>query len=140
MAGLPVCAFIIFRGVAAPPVEVPVGGNQARVGKSEIAATANRVFDHVEAWTEAYGKQRVYRRVLFVRPSYWIVSDFIRADNATHTAAHTYEQVWHPEEGAEPMIDPETQRIQTRFAVGANVQGLRPKAVRQVARGSRQAG
>jgi len=94
------------------------GGNQARVGKSHIAATANRVFDHVEAWTEAYGKQRVYRRVLFVRPSYWIVSDFIRADEA----AHTYEQVWHPEEGAEPMIDPETQRIQTRFAVGANVQ------------------
>jgi hypothetical protein len=98
------------------------GGNQARVGKSEIAATANRVFDHVEAWTEVYGKQRVYRRVLFVRPSYWIVSDFIRADNATPTAAHTYEQVWHPEEGAEPMIDPETQRIQTRFAVGGNVQ------------------
>ncbi len=94
------------------------GGNQARVGKSEIAATANRVFDHVEAWTEAYGKQRVYRRVLFVRPSYWIVSDFIRADGA----AHTYEQVWHPEEGAEPMIDPETQRIQSRFAVGGNVQ------------------
>jgi hypothetical protein len=97
------------------------GDNQARGGgiKSHMGATANRVFDHVDAWTETYLKaRRVYRRVLFVRPSYWIVSDYIRATEGEHT----YDQAWHPEEGANPMIDPETQRMQTRFAAGANVQ------------------
>lgn len=96
------------------------GDNQARGGgiKSHMGATANRVFDHVDAWTETYLKaRRVYRRVLFVRPSYWIVSDYIRAEGE-----HTYDQAWHPEEGANPEIDPETRRMQTRFARGANVQ------------------
>ncbi len=97
------------------------GQNQARGGgiKSHMGATANRVFDHVEAWTETYGNaRRVYRRVLFVRPSYWIVSDYIRAAEGEHT----YDQAWHPEEGANPTIDPETQRMRTRFAAGGNVQ------------------
>jgi hypothetical protein len=50
MAGFPVCACIIFRGVAAPPVEVPVGvtarstfiaaGSVAPARGDIIAATA----------------------------------------------------------------------------------------------------
>lgn len=95
------------------------GNNQSRNGKSDIWAVANPVFDYVGAWVESYGEGvRVYRRVLFVRPSYWIVSDYIRAA----PGAHTYDQAWHPDLDSNPETDVVTQRVQTHFAGTANVQ------------------
>jgi hypothetical protein len=63
-------------------------------------------------------KHTVYRRVLFVRPSYWIVSDYVKAG----PGAHTYDQAWHPDLDSNPGIDPKTQRVQTHFEGTANVQ------------------
>ncbi len=93
-------------------------GNQSRSGNSDIWATANPVFDYVGCSTDAYLKNKVYRRVLFVRPSYWIVSDYIKAG----PGAHTYDQAWHPDLDSNPVIDSGTERIRTRFAGTANVQ------------------
>jgi hypothetical protein len=95
------------------------GENQSRNGQSDIKASAGQVFDYVTAWVESYGAGvRVYRRVLFVRPSFWIVSDYIRAKEGSHT----YDQAWHPDLDSNPEMDAKTQRVQTRFVGTANVQ------------------
>jgi hypothetical protein len=113
----PAAAWMCGTTIAHNTIEIN-GGNQARGGKSDMKATTNPVFDYVECWHESYANFRHYRRALFVRPSFWIVSDYVRAPEGKHT----YRQAWHPELNNNLTMDAASLRTQTHFKEGPNVQ------------------
>lgn len=59
-----------------------------------------------------------YRSVLFVKPDYWIVSDYV--DSASGT--HRYEQNWHMMPGAGTTMDATTKASKSNFAGEPNIQ------------------
>ena len=113
----PAAAWMAGSTIAHNTIEIN-GKNQSRGGKSEMQAVTNPVFDYASCWHEAYANFRHYRRVLFVRPSFWIVSDYVRASSGRHT----YRQAWHPELNNNLTMDEASLRTRTHFTDGPNVQ------------------
>jgi hypothetical protein len=113
----PAAAWMCGRTIAHNTIEIN-GQAQARVGASDMQVMSNPIFDYVSAWHGGYAGFRHERRVLFVRPSYWIVSDLVKAPEGLHS----YRQAWHPEMGNNVFIEDKTKRVQTRFTNGANLQ------------------
>jgi hypothetical protein len=113
----PAAAWMCGRTIAHNTIEID-GRSQARSGSSDMQAFSNPIFDYVSAWHDGYAGFRHERRVLFVRPSYWIVSDLVLAPEGLHS----YRQAWHPEMGNNVFIEDKTKRVQTRFTNGANLQ------------------
>ena len=58
------------------------------------------------------------RNVVFVRPEFWIVSDYMKTPSST---TRTYNQNWHVLPGANPTIDTDTGAARTNFNDSANL-------------------
>ena len=58
------------------------------------------------------------RNVVFVRPNFWIVSDYMKTPSGT---TRNYSQNWHVLPGANPTMDTETGTARTNFNNNANV-------------------
>lgn len=80
----------------------------------------NGKFDFSEGTTYATAGFEHTRSVLFLRPNYWIVSDYVDSD--TVTGVHDYHQNWHTLPGANPTLDPSNGRMATQFVGEANIQ------------------
>ncbi len=59
------------------------------------------------------------RTIMFVKPYYYIVSDYMTPDDQNST--NTYKQLWHMLPEAALSIDESTKQIKSNFATGANV-------------------
>jgi hypothetical protein len=79
---------------------------------------AGHLFDHVTGWHTAYEGFRHERRVLFVRPSHWIVSDHITAPGGKHV----YRQTWHPDLHNNVKLEKSTKTAKSKFSSGPNIQ------------------
>ncbi|WP_168735773.1 heparinase II/III family protein [Cohnella fermenti] len=77
-------------------------------------------FDFSEGTTYATTGFEHTRSVLFVKPDYWIVSDWVGGE-ATATGTHTFEQNWHTMPGANPFIDGTTKAAATQFSDQPNI-------------------
>jgi hypothetical protein len=75
-------------------------------------------FDFTEASHNGYSGFTTTRSILFVKPSYWIVSDTV---NPT-SGSHSYEQLWHFLPNANLNLDSATGKVTTAFHSGANLQ------------------
>lgn len=83
-----------------------------------IAMKTNGLFDLVHAKTDdAYTGFDVNRKVLFLKKSGWIVSDYILPP----AGAHTYRQAWHPDARNNLTVDPKTKVMRTNFSNQANI-------------------
>jgi len=88
-------------------------------GLSSISMLSNSMFDYIDAWTDATLGFRHHRFVLFNRLSkYWIVSDMIEAPEGMHK----YNQTWHMPPASGVYIDDDTDRGNSAFSTGTNIQ------------------
>lgn len=78
----------------------------------------NGDFDFAVGSTAANAGVIHERKVLFIRNSYWIVTDVMRATDGN---AHTYKQAWHPDVYNNLTLNPETKVATTNFSSGANI-------------------
>ncbi len=62
------------------------------------------------------------RSILFIRPGYTIVTDYLKPQSEQETKVNKYSQGWHFLPDANPSIDEETGIVRTNFAGGANIQ------------------
>ncbi len=78
----------------------------------------NTKFDFIRGSHQGYSTLGVTptRSILFVKPGYFIVSDYLLSDTE-----HTYTQPWHFMPGNNVSVDPETKTAQTNFDKTANI-------------------
>lgn len=83
------------------------------------------LYDYIEGDTNGYkdsnvidGDFEVSRSVLFVKPGYFIVTDYINPEN---TEKNTYKQSWHLYPGIVYETEEETKNIVSKDAQGANI-------------------
>ncbi len=62
------------------------------------------------------------RSILFIRPGYAIVTDYLKPQSEQDTKVNKYSQGWHFLPDANPTLDAQTGIVQTNFAGGANIQ------------------
>lgn len=92
------------------------GGRQGNILNWET----NESYDFLTAETVNYDEENVYpqRSILFIKPGYWIVSDYLRTvDNAEHD----YNQRWHMIPEADITMDDNTKTTRTNLE-GSNIQ------------------
>ncbi|WP_407270178.1 immunoglobulin-like domain-containing protein [Radiobacillus sp. PE A8.2] len=90
--------------------------NSNRTGS--MNGVSNDQFDFVVGTTEATSDFSYKRATLFIKPGYWIVSDYIDAPSGSHK----YEQNWHFLPDANIAIDSDMKTSKSHFADGANIQ------------------
>ena len=78
---------------------------------------------HINAYSGYVGENKPYdfsRKVLFVKPGFWIVSDIIKNSTAS---SHKYEQLWqlYPNSTI-PVLDGTTKSVTTQFSGEPNIQ------------------
>lgn len=94
------------------------GTERPTAGTMSYWAT-NPAFDFVEAANSfVYPGKVMNRSVLFVKPGFWIVSDFVD----TGSTSDTYSQLWHPLPGSGLTIDPTTDAAKTTVSGEPNLQ------------------
>ncbi|WP_127585648.1 heparinase II/III family protein [Paenibacillus koleovorans] len=73
--------------------------------------STNSLFDFYEGSNDGYIKDKIRqtRSILFLKPNYWIVSDYI--DVGTNTNVNKYNQTWHFAPSDNPGYDNVTQRV-----------------------------
>ncbi|WP_214626315.1 DUF1349 domain-containing protein [Paenibacillus agaridevorans] len=81
--------------------------------------STNGYFDYAEGTTYSTPGFAHTRSVLFLRPNYWIVSDYVTGGDG---GANAIEQNWHFLPGANPVINPTTKAIQTQYIGEPNIQ------------------
>ncbi len=86
--------------------------------KSTDIWESNRKFDFIRGSHQGYSSLGVVptRSVLFVKPGYFIVTDFLNS-----TSEHTYTQPWHFMPGNNVSVDKTTKIAQTNFDKTANI-------------------
>ncbi len=84
-----------------------------------------KLYDYMEGDTNGYknnnalnGDFKVSRNVLFVKPGYFIVTDYIKPEN---TDENTYKQAWHLYPGIKYEIEEDSKNIVSKDAQGANL-------------------
>ncbi|WP_168123337.1 DNRLRE domain-containing protein [Paenibacillus sp. HB172176] len=93
---------------------------QTIVSQGQIKSwNSNGAFDFYEGDnTTAYPGFNADRSVLFIKPSFWIVSDYISGGSGVNH----YEQTWHMLPNANASLDSSTAKIATHFNDSANIQ------------------
>jgi hypothetical protein len=106
---------------------IEIGNNNSNesVGQVKRFATTE-LYDFVEfkdtgAYTTANLSSNItqFRSVLFLKPNYWIVSDYLTDSG---TASRTYEQKWHMLPDAAITLDAATKKVKTNYSNDANIQ------------------
>lgn len=98
------------------------GLNQGIVNSAGVSGMdfkTNGVFDFVNAYTKATEGVTHTRKVLFIRDSHWIVTDYLEP---TDNNEHSYKQIWHPDNYNNLTLDEVTGTMTTNFSEGANLQ------------------
>lgn len=85
----------------------------------------NDVYDYIRAETKGYvdseyagGTFREWRDILFVKPGYFIVTDYVEPENSN---VNTYKQAWHMNIEMDFEIDENTKNITTKSPSTANI-------------------
>ena len=89
---------------------------QKETGNGQSALVTNGLFDFAEGWTPKNPGKKTNRRVLFVKPGYFIVSDMV-----TPSPESKLEQAWHPRYDAGLMIDPVSKKGYTTYQNKPNI-------------------
>ncbi|WP_127579858.1 CBM96 family carbohydrate-binding protein [Paenibacillus koleovorans] len=96
--------------------------DQSWTGVSAITYwQTNGAADFYEGYTTAASTTAGFkstRSILFVKPNYWIVSDYITPPSGTHR----YEQNWHLMPGASAVLDGTSKRTKSSFSGAPNIQ------------------
>lgn len=79
----------------------------------------NDSFDFVKISTPNNPGFKHTRNILFVKPGYWIVSDYVTNPDATKQ--NTYRQMWHTLPNANLALDGVSKSFYTDFMEGANI-------------------
>jgi len=85
----------------------------------------NNVYDYIRAETQGYvdnayagGTFVNWRDVLFIKPGYFIVTDYIKPENSD---VNTYKQAWHFNIDMDYEIDEDTKNVTTKSPSTANI-------------------
>lgn len=78
-----------------------------------------KTFDFLSQTAVTYPKFKHKRTIMFVKPYYYIVSDYMAPDDKN--TINTYKQLWHMLPEAQLSIDENTKQIKSNFSSGANV-------------------
>lgn len=79
----------------------------------------NNAYDYINMSSTAYQGSDANRKVLFVKPGFWIVTDYIIPDDMS--SEHTYDQLWHFTSDANISFDKSDMVVKTNFADAANM-------------------
>lgn len=85
----------------------------------------NNVYDYIRAETNGYvnnelagGTYENWRDVLFIKPGYFIVTDYIKPENSN---VNTYKQAWHMNIEMDFEVDEDTKNVTTKSPATANL-------------------
>lgn len=82
---------------------------------------SNNSFDFSRMSTPNTGGFKHTRNVFFVRPNYWIVSDFVEPEGANFNETNNYKQLWHFLPNANLALDNVSNKLYSNFEIGANI-------------------
>lgn len=96
------------------------GANQVRRRKGQIELwQSNSAYDFIRERTDQAEGFDFARNILFVKPGFWIVSDFIVPDDPT--GVNQYRQMWHMYPEAGLTFDAASRTIRSNYREGANI-------------------
>lgn len=79
----------------------------------------NNAYDYIDMSSASYKNAKANRKVLFVKPGFWIVTDYVIPDDMS--TEHTYDQLWHFASDADISFDESDMTVKTNFTDAANM-------------------
>lgn len=79
----------------------------------------NNAYDYINMTSNSYAASDANRKVLFIKPGFWIVTDYVIPDDMS--AEHTYDQLWHFASDANISFDKSDMTVKTNFTDAANM-------------------
>ena len=79
----------------------------------------NNAYDYINMTSTAYQNAEANRKVLFIKPGFWIVTDYVIPDDMS--TEHTYDQLWHFASDANISFDESDMTVKTNFTDAANL-------------------
>lgn len=95
-------------------------GNQIKQHKGIIDNwQTNKAFDFIREITNQSKGFLIERNILFVKPGFWIVSDFIEPDQSDKI--NKYQQMWHMYPEANLQFNAEKKSLNSTYSSGPNI-------------------